>query len=91
MSVNLGAPPLSAGGGTNTSYSGKMSIPTEYWHPVIRSEADSGGVSYCRVNEWNGTKKIATRAGIRQAVNAALGSWHILFGMQRSYNGCPSV
>lgn len=89
LNVTLGAAPLTAGGGTNTSYSGKMSIPTEYWHPVIRSEIASGGVSYCRVSEWNGVKKIATRVGIRQAVNAQLGGWNILFGMQRSYSGCP--
>lgn len=89
LSVNLGAPPLTAGGGTNTSYSGKMSIPTEYWHPVVRAEIASGGVNYCRVTEWNGVKKIATRVGIRQAVNATMGGWNILFGMQLSYNGCP--
>lgn len=89
INVTLGAAPLTGGGGVNSSYQGKMSIPTEYWHPVIRSEIASGGVNYCRVNEWNGTKKIATRVGIRQAVNAQLGGWNILFGMQRSYNGCP--
>ncbi len=88
LNVTLGAAPLTAGGGTNTSYSGKMSIPTETWQPVIRTEIASGGVNYCRVDEWNGVKKVATRVGIRQAVNAQLGGWNILFGMQRSYNGC---
>lgn len=87
--VSLGIPPLTVGGGTNNSYTGKMSIPTEYWHPVVRSEVSSGGVGYCRKAEWNGVKKIATRVGIRQNVNATLGGWNILFGMQQSFNGCP--
>jgi hypothetical protein len=89
LSVTLGKAPLTATGGVNTTYSGTMSVPTEYWYPVLRSKVASGGVGYCRVYDWNGTRKIATRQAVRQAVNAQLGSWGIAYGMQQSYNGCP--
>ncbi len=91
VTIQLGAPPLTASGSHSTNYQGKISIPDEYWYPVLRDKIGSGGVGYCRLNAWNHTRKISTRQGIRQAVNAQLGGWHILYGMQLSYKGCPGV
>jgi hypothetical protein len=91
IDVSIGKAPVTAGGGVNNTYQGKMSIPTEWWHPVNRNEIASGGINYCRVNEWNGTKVIATRVGIRHNVATLRGGWNILYGMQRSFSGCPST
>ena len=90
FNVTLGAAPLMATGGTDTSFFGEMSIPDEYWYPVLRCHFGSGGVGYCRLAAWNGTRKLSTRQALRQNVNAQLGYWTILYGMQQSYNGCPN-
>jgi hypothetical protein len=90
--VSLGIGPLTAGGGTNTSYGGSMTKSSENWHPVVRTETASGGVQWCRYEsaEFTGTKVISTRVSLRQAVNAQLGGWNILTGQQDFTSSCPS-
>lgn len=93
FNVNLGIPPLTAGGSANNTYGGSMSSSSENWHPVVRSEVASGGVMWCYYNffsEFGGTKAIAARVGLRQAVNAALGGWYILKGMRDDNYNCPN-
>ena len=88
----LGIPPFSFGGGMDHSYGGSMTRSSENWHPVVRNEVGSGGVQWCRFDsaEFTGAKVISTRVGIRQAVNAQLGGWNILYGMQDFTASCPS-
>jgi hypothetical protein len=90
--LDLGIPPFSFGGGADHTYGGSMTRSSENWHPVIRTEVASGGVQWCRFDaaEFTGTKTISTRVGLRQAVNAQLGAWNILYGMQDVTNSCPS-
>ncbi len=92
FTVTLGEPPASVGGTHNETYGGSMTRSTENWHPVVRAETASGGVQWCRYEaaEFTGTKVIAARVSIRQAVNAQLGGWNILYGMQDFTSSCPS-
>lgn len=89
--LSFNVPPITVGGGTSTAYGGSVTKYIEYWWPVVRSEAASGGVQYCRYDpkEFLGSRVIATQVGIRQAVNAQLGGWNILKGMEDHTNRCP--
>jgi hypothetical protein len=91
FNVNLGIPPLTAGGGADASYGGSVTQYVEVWYPVVRAETASGGVQWCRYNspELLGARTISTRVGLRQAVNAQLGGWNILKGMQDRTDSCP--
>lgn len=91
FSVALGQAPAVATGGYTSSYSGKLDVPLEWWHPVHRAEIASGGVQYCRDADVNTTKKITTRQGLRQNQHASLGGWNILYGMQHSKSACPNA
>lgn len=90
--LTLGIPPFSFGGGADHTYGGAMTRSSENWHPVVRNEVASGGVQWCRFDsaEFTGTKTISTRIGLRHAVNAQLGGWNILYGMQDFTTSCPS-
>ncbi len=92
FNYGLGVPPVSVGGQSNVTYGGSMTKHNENWHPVVRAELGSGGVQWCRYDlpEFTGSKVIATRVGIRQAVNATLGGWSILKGMEDFTSRCPS-
>lgn len=92
FTFNLGAPPLTAGGSSETTYGGSMTKSTENWHPVIRSEIGSGGVQWCRYEspEFTGTKIISTRVSARISSTGTMGGWAILYGMAESYSSCPS-
>lgn len=93
FNVNLGIAPLTAGGSANNTYGGSMSSSSENWHPVVRTEVGSGGTMWCYYNffsEFGGTKAIATRVGLRQNLNAALGGWYILKGMRDDNYNCPN-
>jgi hypothetical protein len=92
FSAGLGLPPYTLGGRTDASFSGSMTRHNENWHPVVRTELASGGVQWCRYDlpEFTGSKVIVTRVGIRQAVNAALGGWYILKGMEDFTSRCPT-
>lgn len=92
-SVNIGIPPIGAGGAISSSYGGTMNLSTEWWHPIIRSELGSGGVQWCRYQsaEFGGTKAIAARTSIRVGKNASYGGYQTLRGMQDYTSNCPSV
>lgn len=90
--VNIGVAPRTVGGGLSADFGGSMSKSKENWHPVVRGEIASGGVQWCYYDifqEFGGSKSIAARVGIRQAINAQLGGWNILKGMQDSSGSCP--
>lgn len=92
IEVRLGEAPFVVGGGTSSKYEGTIRGSSEWWHPVVRAEVASGGVQYCRyAGAWGTVRKIATRVGIEQAVNAKLGGWNILFGMANKTDRCPPV
>jgi hypothetical protein len=71
FSVNLGIPPLTASGGTTSSYSGSMTKSSENWHPVVRSESGSGippvttfhrkAVGKCFLNDSSGMTLVSAR------------------------------
>jgi hypothetical protein len=92
FSIGLGVPPFTIGGRADSSYGGSMTRHNENWHPVVRTELASGGVQWCRydMSEFTGSKVIATRVGIRQAINAPLGGWYILKGMEDFTSRCPT-
>jgi hypothetical protein len=89
--ISFNVAPVTLGGGSNYTYGGSVTRYIEYWWPVVRSEIASGGVQYCRYDqkEFLGPKVIATQVGIRQAINAQLGGWNILKGMEQSTSRCP--
>lgn len=92
FNVNLGVPPLTAGGTTNTTYGGSIVLNTENWHPIQRAEAGSGGVQWCRytAKEFTGTRTFASRVPARIADNGTMNDWDILSGQQGAYTNCPS-
>jgi hypothetical protein len=90
--VTLGAPPVTASATADNSYTGSITKNTENWHPVVRSEAGSGGVQWCRYEsaEFTGTKYITTRVNVRHSSTAGGPSWNILTGQQDFTSSCPS-
>lgn len=90
--VNIGAPPLTVSGSTNSTYGGSMTKSTENWHPVIRTTIGNGGVQWCRYEsaEFTGTKVVSTRTGVRIGATATRGNWNILHGQQDVTTSCPS-
>lgn len=92
FTVNIGVPPLTASGGTETTYGGSMTASSENWHPVIRTEIGSGGVQWCRyqTEEFTGTKLVSTRVSARISSTGSSSGWDILTGQQDYTSSCPS-
>lgn len=92
-SISLGYGPITAGGGTSTSYSGSMSSSSENWHPVFRSEVGSGGVQWCRYGaDFRGTKLVTTRVADRTGGSVTNPpGWELLDGMAESAANCPAA
>jgi hypothetical protein len=91
--VNLGVPPLTVGGGSQTSYGGSLNNQNlENWHPVQRDEAGSGGVQWCRytANEYTGTRVVTTRVPARIGSSGIMNGWDILTGQQGKADNCPT-
>lgn len=90
--ISLGAPPVTASLTADNSYTGSIVKSTENWHPVVRSEAGSGGVQWCRYEsaEFTGTKYMTTRVNVRHGSTAAGPSWNINTGQQDYTSSCPS-
>lgn len=90
ITVELGKPPVTVGGGVDETFTGSLTTASEWWHPIVRTEVASGGVQFCK---YTGAvamnKKVATRVSLRQTAGASLGFWYLHDRQSASTSTCP--